>query len=759
MKYFFTLILLIATFLPVQAQVETRYYSSPQHSLEITRAKELVRNSSVHRMSSFDVKALLKEDSIMDECDVPYRFGMDFPLSLTLDDGEWHQLDNGRVWTISFESAGALSLNFIFDNFYLPEGATLEIINDDATAFYGPVNSKAIPDNGHFMTDLIPGEKACIYLYEPSECIGKSTLTITRLIHAYRGLNLNAFANRGLQFSCSCNVDVACHPEYAEESKGVGLVMLANGTELCSGSLLMSTDMSFKPYFLTAFHCIDSSSDGSLSSAEKDAAENWMFKFNFKKEECNGSTIAASTTYNGAIFRAAWNNTDFALVEVNHDLKTNPSLYWLGWDRSGSTPTNGACIHHPWGGLMKISIEDDSFTTVQWNATSNEYNHWGVNFDEGVVEMGSSGSPLLNGNHKVVGQLHGVVPNSNCCLQTNALYGKFNISWSGGGTNATRLSNWLDSIGTNALTINGYTAQSIIGPTIPCDTSIYYVSNLPSNYSVTWSWKNFCLIPITQNSPYTNYCTITRDNSSYINNTLVATISKNGSTVSTIEKVIDTTGNFSGFYSQEAFTHPNLSYPAVVGVPFNHDDILILHKGSTITLQSNSFIGATISRTGHTVHDWTVSGNTISFRFKYLSPNIINPYDPDLVARPGEPASITITGQRPGTCEQFWFTVIGTDLPNLLDLNQSYNLSVNNSGNDYTFSVSGQTADATRSVEQIDVPTWKLIIVNTITGQVLFTGDVKDKPMTINTSEWGAGIYSARAIIGEEILTQKFIKK
>lgn len=321
MKYFFTLILLIATFLPVQAQVETRYYSSPQHSLEITRAKELVRNSSVHRMSSFDVKALLKEDSIMDECDVPYRFGMDFPLSLTLDDGEWHQLDNGRVWTISFESAGALSLNFIFDNFYLPEGATLEIINDDATAFYGPVNSKAIPDNGHFMTDLIPGEKACIYLYEPSECIGKSTLTITRLIHAYRGLNLNAFANRGLQFSCSCNVDVACHPEYAEESKGVGLVMLANGTELCSGSLLMSTDMSFKPYFLTAFHCIDSSSDGSLSSAEKDAAENWMFKFNFKKEECNGSTIAASTTYNGAIFRAAWNNTDFALVEVNHDLK------------------------------------------------------------------------------------------------------------------------------------------------------------------------------------------------------------------------------------------------------------------------------------------------------------------------------------------------------------------------------------------------------------------------------------------------------
>ena len=84
---------------------------------------------------------------------------------------------------------------------------------------------------------------------------------------------------------------------------------------------------------------------------------------------------------------------------------------------------------------------------------------------------------------------------------------------------------------------------------------------------------------------------------------------------------------------------------------------------------------------------------------------------------------------------------------------------MNNNGNDYTFSVSGQTADATRSVEQIDVPTWKLIIVNTTTGQILFSGDIRDKSQTINTSEWGAGIYSARAIIGEEILTQKFIKK
>jgi len=78
-------------------------------------------------MPAFDVGELLKEDSIMADYDIPFRFGQDFPLFLTLDDGVWHQLDYGRVWTMTFESAGALSLNFIFDNFYLPEGATLEI--------------------------------------------------------------------------------------------------------------------------------------------------------------------------------------------------------------------------------------------------------------------------------------------------------------------------------------------------------------------------------------------------------------------------------------------------------------------------------------------------------------------------------------------------------------------------------------------------------------------------------------------------------
>ena len=53
------------------------------------------------------------------------------------------------------------------------------------------------------------------------------------------------------------------------------------------------------------------------------------------------------------------------------------------------------------------------------------------------------------------GQLHG---GPSACGQTGVnlsdCYGKFSLSWTGGGTSSTRLSNWLDPLGTNPTSIN-----------------------------------------------------------------------------------------------------------------------------------------------------------------------------------------------------------------------------------------------------------------------------------------------------------------
>ena len=74
----------------------------------------------------------------------------------------------------------------------------------------------------------------------------------------------------------------------------------------------------------------------------------------------------------------------------------------------------------------------------------------------GVTEPGSSGSPLYTAQRRFIGQLHGGP--SSCGATGNNLsdyYGRFSVSWTGGGTNSTRASNWLDPLGTGATTTDG----------------------------------------------------------------------------------------------------------------------------------------------------------------------------------------------------------------------------------------------------------------------------------------------------------------
>jgi hypothetical protein len=72
-----------------------------------------------------------------------------------------------------------------------------------------------------------------------------------------------------------------------------------------------------------------------------------------------------------------------------------------------------------------------------------------------VTEPGSSGSPMFDENHRAIGQLHGGL--SACGATGDSLsdcYGRISTSWTGGGTSATRLSDWLDPLNTGALNLD-----------------------------------------------------------------------------------------------------------------------------------------------------------------------------------------------------------------------------------------------------------------------------------------------------------------
>ena len=496
-KILFTAIFLSVCILGTHGQVETTFFPNRDALQQNRLLKEHRGRTKIKTMPPLDIQKIASARQQEKDDNVPFRFGEGFDTHITLADGEWTDRESGRLWTMAIESKGAYSINFVFNDFHLPEGAELYISNEEGDMLYGPVTSKVNTENGHFLTDLIKGDKVTIYLFEPSNKRNESQLTIKRVVHAYENM-FSDMAYGQIGSSGNCNNNVACFPAWSKESDAVALVLLSNGTEWCSGSLLMTANQSFRPYFLSAFHCIDTDiPKGSLSSSEISNAENWMFKFQYKMSSCSGGYATSGVTYNRATFRAAWNNTDFALMELRNSPAGDSRFSWLGWDRSGNAPTAGTGIHHPSGDVMKISFDNDLITETAAGSTNSGTTHWFVDIDNGTLEHGSSGSPLFNPQKKVIGQLHNGYPGCNSSKQF--WYGCFHRSWAGGGTNSTRLSNWLDPNGSGVITTNTSKSPTVSGPSSVCDQATYTVENLPAGAIVEWSVSNPNVATISNN--------------------------------------------------------------------------------------------------------------------------------------------------------------------------------------------------------------------------------------------------------------------
>jgi hypothetical protein len=105
-----------------------------------------------------------------------------------------------------------------------------------------------------------------------------------------------------------------------------------------------------------------------------------------------------------------------------------------------------------------------------------------------VTEPGSSGSPLYSQAGRFIGQLHG---GPSACGATgdnlSDYYGRLSVSWTGGGTNSTRVSNWLDPGNTGVMTVNGIDVAS--GPCTPppAPTGVSATAVSASQIDVSWS--------------------------------------------------------------------------------------------------------------------------------------------------------------------------------------------------------------------------------------------------------------------------------
>ncbi|HZF99869.1 MAG TPA: serine protease, partial [Chitinophagales bacterium] len=372
--------------------------------------------------------------------------------------------DGSKLWRVGIKCPGAFSVNLIFDEYRLPEGAYLYIYNKDRSYVIGPYTSKNNTWDNIFGSDIVPGEEIVVEYYEPFYAAFPGQLKIGHVTHGYRDPFKMA---KGFNDSGNCHNNSICPvgADWQDEKRSVA-ILLTGGNAFCTGAMVGNATLDGTPYFLTADHCL------------MPPYSAWVFRFNYESSQCtpslNGPTNNVVT---GAVLRANYENSDVALLELNSPPNPAHQVYYAGWNKENTPASAIVGIHHPSGDIKKISFDDNTIlSSGYFSSTGND--HWTVNWDNGVTEGGSSGSPIFDQNHRIVGQLHGG-PAACGGSDLRDYYGKFSTSWTGGGTNSSRLSNWLDPANTGIAGINGYYPSQ---PTNALDVALVSVQQPSGSY-------------------------------------------------------------------------------------------------------------------------------------------------------------------------------------------------------------------------------------------------------------------------------------
>ena len=460
-KYCSITFLLVCMFTLTEAQITNK-------GKPLSWSQKNLKSSTSIQMQPVDMIAIQREDAMNDiDKSKPWRFGYEFNVDLGIDDeGTWDELPNGdRIWRINIISSGAKTLNFIFDTYKVPTGASVYLYNNDRTDLLGAYTNVFNREDEMLGTWVVEGDNIWIEYYEPKNVRGEGRLNIGKVVHGYRMATDSEVISKGLNGSGNCNLDVDCSIgsdlDNLKDRLKHSVAFIILSPYVCSGQLINNTNNDEAPYFLTANHC----NSGSPST--------WAFRFNWISPNpvCastqNSTNATINQTTSGATVLASNLNSDVKLLQLDGGLGSDWDLEWAGWDRTDNTPDKTMGIHHPNGDIMKVCRDDDSplqgainvgaGSPVQsWVISGTGFGN-GNGWDLGVTEGGSSGSALFDGNGRIIGQLAG--GNAACSgVNDNGgfdAYGRFAVSW-----DDNNFGQWLDPSGTGVTTLNMLTLST-----------------------------------------------------------------------------------------------------------------------------------------------------------------------------------------------------------------------------------------------------------------------------------------------------------
>ena len=431
LKALFTAIVLLFA-ASSQAQVS-------QGGIPLKTSKLKSSRKSIVEMPPFD-KFLVQDDAtILNQAEnqlKPFQFAYPFEVNFTTENsGEWYQAEDGfMVWKLTIRSAGAKSINLIFEDFELMERERLFLYSEPENHTLGAFTSVNNLPHKKFAVSPVLGEEITVQYEIPEENFQYNHFKITRVNHDYVGI-LKSGSRRPLgKTAGSCNIDINCDnwKSWGEVKNSVCRVFV-NGKEVCTGVLVNNTAENQKPYVLSQAHCYD----------RKEYAQTTVYTFNYESPMCAPLDGDPSNSISGAVMKAQHDSLDFALVELSMVPPPSFRTYYAGWELTAELPASSVSITHPWGDIKKVAYDNDAPVISNFEQTYTKNGFLKIlRWDGGVTESGSSGGPLFSPDKRLIGTLTG--GQAVCGNPVNDYFARFNMAWDYRADSTKQLKHWLD---------------------------------------------------------------------------------------------------------------------------------------------------------------------------------------------------------------------------------------------------------------------------------------------------------------------------
>jgi len=323
--------------------------------------------------------------------------------------------DGGFVWALAVSSANAGAIRVHLENFSLPDNTELFFYSQGGEA-YGPYTGTGPDETGDFWTASVFGSEGVLQLRVAAPAtnadLRKISLSITEIGHVGRGFlggdgGVAAFCTYNANCIENTNCTNVAAVNDAENAVAKMLWIAGCCIYTCSGGLIADTETGSEiPYFLTANHCLSRNNHAANLEAF------FHYQVNCGVSTCTGTftdppdTLISGKTL-GATVKATNRVGDYTLLQLN---QTPPGgSVFLGWNSTPVANSNGAVLHrvsHPSGApqaYSKHTVDTTAPTCQGWPRGERIYSRDNI----GATEGGSSGSPVVNADGKIVGQLSG----------------------------------------------------------------------------------------------------------------------------------------------------------------------------------------------------------------------------------------------------------------------------------------------------------------------------------------------------------------